>query len=178
MPLTRAAIELTLIRPVGLGPRLVDVGLDGTTSDGSNADLTDALVRAAISMGLPLADPSTVTDADLAGLSGQAYLRFLDYATLFALGSILGRWDLVDWSAGNVSEQSSQLLGLLKDWYERLSIRVNEPYEDVPLGSPGASASAVIHAGSCGLPGDPLIPYPNDYRWGWATHDRFGRPCR
>lgn len=81
MPLTRANVEDIIIRR--LGTLLNAVDLDGTTVDGSNADLNDPIGYAIRQCGQAVDDVATVGDADVARVSDTD--KLLDIAELRTL---------------------------------------------------------------------------------------------
>lgn len=115
MALTRAQAEAILVRRVGR--LLTAASMDGTTVNGTNADLADPLAWAIGQAGGALASRSAVTDADVATVSDEEQL--LDLAELRTLESISGNLALVDVTFGPHSEK----LGQLGDRVEKLIAR-------------------------------------------------------
>jgi len=164
MPLTIAEIESVLVARVG--GYLVRVGMDSTTVNGTNPDLRDPIATAVRQMGLPLADPMTVSNADLVAVAGLAYLGLLDRAELRTLENIWGHWPEFDQSAGEESQSLSQLSANLMARIKELTERFRQQKEDaLTIASrPGPSVHGLIRAGRC----DPARP------WDWAAW----RACR
>ena len=93
MSLTLANIEADLLFARGLAPWLEEVGMAADVATGSNPDLRwpirEALRRASVNV----ADPTTPTDDDVAGLTGTAYDEFMDRAYLYALIHVRNNWN-------------------------------------------------------------------------------------
>jgi hypothetical protein len=83
MPLTRAQAEADVV--AALGPDLLAYCGLATTTDGTNADLNGPLARALDHLGYVVADPSNVTDADLAQVPPNRVVRLLDYARIMTV---------------------------------------------------------------------------------------------
>jgi hypothetical protein len=106
MALTRANAETVVVSRVGGLMEFVELTV---TYAGSNSDLDEPLAWAARRMGISLSDPTTVTDSELSGLSGDDIDDYLDLAEYRALEKIQGNLDLVDVTAGPRSEKLSQI---------------------------------------------------------------------
>lgn len=113
MALTRAVAEFVVIR--GCGKILARAGLDGTTVDGTNDDLTDALREGLASLGFGVATLGAVTDADLMPIAPTNFSQFRDIAILSALESALGNLAQPDQMADT---DNQQMLGKLRDSIE------------------------------------------------------------
>lgn len=110
MAMTRAEAESVLIRRCG---KMLDAaGLDGTTVDGTNADLTDPLGVALRHLGFSPAGLVTVTDSDLSGVDDSNVVEFLDVAALAAMRASLNNWVEPDQIAGQDTRQD---LGKLRE---------------------------------------------------------------
>lgn len=148
MPLTVADIEAELLTLVG--PYLTRVGLDGTTSDGTNVSLRGPIRRAVRRLGIETADSHAVADGDLADIGGDTYETFLDLAELRTLELCWGNWAKFDQQAGEERQFLDQLrMGIerrIKTLTERLG-SLAYPAEQVDVITPGASASGLITAG-------------------------------
>lgn len=83
MSVTRANVESVLIRRVGAW--LTAAGLDGTTVNGTNADLNDPIAQALLQAGYSVADITSVTSTDLAAVPDANVPMVLDLAELRAL---------------------------------------------------------------------------------------------
>lgn len=131
MAITRANAEAILIGR--LGTLMTEAGLDGTTVDGTNADLNDPFASALRSMGYTVADITNVSDVDLSALAEEDYNEFLDRAELRVLESIEGNYVLVDITAGPRSEKLSQLLDHVRARKDQLWEKIKEEHGTVVL---------------------------------------------
>lgn len=118
MVLTRANAEFLTVASVG--PAMVAAGMDGTTVDGTNADLNGPIARAVRDLGHSVASAVLVVDADVAAVTDAQIDEFLDRAVLHTLEAVLGNLDDVDISVGPRSEKLSQLAAQLERRIERL----------------------------------------------------------
>jgi hypothetical protein len=87
MALTRANVEVLLIQRVG--SLFTELGLDGTTANGSNPDLNDPIGTAIRKVGGSVSDLTAVADADLSGVATAKYDELIDRAELRALETAL-----------------------------------------------------------------------------------------
>ena len=126
MALTRAQTESILIRRTGR--LLTAASLDGTTVSGANGDLNDPLASALRQCGLSVANIASVADSDLASLADSDIDKLLDLAELRTLESCLGNLDLVDVSAGPISEKQGQLGTRLEAAIERKRAQITRTY--------------------------------------------------
>lgn len=110
MAMTRADAESVLIRRCG--KMLVAAGLDGTTIDGTNADLADPLGVALRHLGFSPAGLTSVTTADLSSIDASNVVEFLDVASLAAMRAALNNWAEPDQVAGQDNRQD---LGKLRE---------------------------------------------------------------
>jgi hypothetical protein len=117
MPITRANVEIILVRRVG---RLMTAAsLDGTTISGSNADLNDPICDALLTLGYSVTNITAVVDADVAQVTAAKTKRFLALAELRALENILGNLDLVNIRVGPRAEELHQLAEQVETAIER-----------------------------------------------------------
>lgn len=107
MTITRAEVEAVLVRRSG--KLLVAAGLDGTTIDGTNADLNDPIGSAVRQMGYSVASVVNVTDSDLSVIGDDEIDQLLDVAELRTLETVEGNLDQVDITVGPRSESLNQL---------------------------------------------------------------------
>ncbi len=124
MALTRVQVEKVMVRRAG--KRLAFVGLDGTTINGSNADLADPISQTLMAMGYPVADITDPEDSDLAGVTDIN--QFLDRCELRVLETIHGNMDMVDYSTGPRSESLSQFTSDLENAIERQREKLQTEY--------------------------------------------------
>jgi|GEM_PF-2298791 len=94
MSLTRANIEAVLVRRCG--KLLTAAALDGTTVNGTNADLNDPIGSALRALGYTVASIVAVADSDLSTVGAGHIDQLLDLAELRTLESIQGNNDQVD----------------------------------------------------------------------------------
>ena len=107
MSLTRANIEAVLVKRIG--NLFDDLGLDGTTTDGTNADLNDPIAYALIELGYGVTDITDVSDTDTAAVSSENYNPLFDLAELRCLlTAYQNALILVNISVGPRSESLSQ----------------------------------------------------------------------
>lgn len=126
MSITRAQAETELISR--LGKKLTLVGLDGTTVDGTNTDLSGALAVAARGVGITLASPFTVTDAELSAVDDPD--EFMYRAELRVWENIVGSLNLVDSAIGTHKEAWGQLAAQAEKAIERLTLKMQIRYGD------------------------------------------------
>ena len=125
--LTRAEAEYTLVKRCG--SMLTAAGLDGTTVDGTNADLNDPLVHSLRTTEAVHMDP--ITDIDDAALANIDYCRvqmFLDFATLYTFEAILYNLITVDITVGPRTEKLDQLAKRVEKIIDRLHERFAKDY--------------------------------------------------
>jgi hypothetical protein len=108
-----------------LGNVLYAAALDGTPASGI---WLDPLASAARDMGLALADPTTVTDDDLALLDATAVSQLLDVAELRALEIALDNYTATDTTTGNTKLFQSQVAERLEKLIVRKSDYVKARY--------------------------------------------------
>jgi len=103
---TRAQVESEIV--ARLGGWLTAAGLDGRTTDGTNADLASPIAWAIGQSGGSIADPSDPNDADLATATGAA-AQVSDLAEYRALLNVYQNYTKVDVSAPAGSVKKDQL---------------------------------------------------------------------
>lgn len=107
MTITRANVEAVLVKRIG--PLFTDLGLDGTTVDGTNADLNDPIAYALQRLGYGVSDITNVTDTDLSAVTSDDYAALLDIAELRCLETAYNAAVyLVNITVGPRSEQLNQ----------------------------------------------------------------------
>src|SRR5512136_2373867 len=127
MTITRANAEAVLIKRTG--HLLTVAGLDGTTVDGTNADLGDPIAFALRQIGLTVATAGTPTTAEVATVPAADVDEFLDLAELRTLQTILqGVLDLVTTSAGQRVDEYSQLANGLQLRIDRKELEIRRVY--------------------------------------------------
>ncbi len=106
MTITRAQLETELLsRSKGY---MTAVGMD-LTATGNNPDLNSPIGYAVRRSGGAVADPSTVTDADMSTFDATLFDQLADIAEERLLLNIKRRWAKVNISVGQVSESLGQL---------------------------------------------------------------------
>jgi hypothetical protein len=111
MAITRAYVEQVL---VGYAGAVLTLAGMSTATDGSNSDLNEPIRAALADMGILAADPSDVSDSDLAGLAASSINRFLEAAKFRLVEYIpLRLTNSVDQKVGRVETKNSQTLGLV-----------------------------------------------------------------
>lgn len=124
MPITRAAVESTLVNMCG--GILTKAGLDGTTVDGSNASLTSPIRQALASLGFATATLGVVVEADLLPITWETLDQLLEVAELRALESALGNLNQPDQMADT---DNQQWLGKLRESIEDTVARKRKQVE-------------------------------------------------
>lgn len=117
MPINRAAVETALISRIGR--RFTFIKLNGTTHDGTNADLNDPIREALGYLGVVPVDPTAIADVDFATVTAGGLTKLYDVAELRCLETVAGNWDQFDQTKG-ISQQMlgkmlDSLLALIKD---------------------------------------------------------------
>lgn len=105
---TRANVESILIKR--LGALLQQADLDGTTIDGSNADLNDPIRWALTYLNISVVSVMSVADVDLDGITLTTLDKFLDLAEYRTLQTINTQLDDVNIRVGPHSQAYSDLL--------------------------------------------------------------------
>ena len=127
MTITRANVEAVLIKRTG--HLLTVAGLDGTTVDGTNADLGDPIAFALAQIGITAASPTVPTTAEVATIPDADRYEFLALAELRTLQTILSHvLDLVNTEAGNRVDENSQLANGLQLRIDRLQLEIRRQY--------------------------------------------------
>ena len=138
MSLTVASVEAVLIRRCG--PAMAVVAMD-VSSTSPNPDLADPIRIAARGLGLSLASPLSVVDADLASLAGFAVERLLDLAERRTLETVLNRYTEVDAQVDRDAQKASQFADRLVRRIAALDVGLAKPYGP---GSRGPVGSALV----------------------------------
>lgn len=126
MALTRANTESILVKRCG--PLLTVADMDGSTIDGTNADLNDPIGRAVRDLDYTVTSVVSIADADVAQVTESEYDQFLDMATLHTLENILGNYDDVDIKAGPRDEKLSQTVKQIERKIGRLKDKIEDLY--------------------------------------------------
>lgn len=116
MSITRANVEAILVRR--LGNWLIFAGLDGTTINGTNADLNDPIGYAVRQCEGTVATVTSVTDADVATADDDPDKLF-DVAEYRTLESLASNIDTVTISVGPRSEAFSDIAKAVADRLEK-----------------------------------------------------------
>lgn len=125
MSLTRANVEALLISRVGL--LFVEIGKDGSTVDGSNADLNDSIGYAVRQCGQIVDSATAVDNDDVARVSDID--KLLDIAELKALETAYtAALTLVSISLGEREQRFSDIAKGLKDLIEMRREHNRESY--------------------------------------------------
>jgi len=126
MAITRVNVETITVARVGA--LMTEASLDGTTVDGTNADLNDPIGVALREMGETVTAIAAVADADLSGVAEADYNELLDRVELRTLETIEGNYTLVDITAGPRSEKLSQLATAVQVRKGQLLDKIREKY--------------------------------------------------
>lgn len=127
MALTRADVESVIVSRVG--SLMTQAGLDGTTIDGTNADLNDPIGWAVRQLGYTVADITSVADTDIDDVGAADYDKLLDHAEYRALLNIDGNLTLVDTKVGPRSESLNQLRAGVEKLLEAKKAQLVEDYD-------------------------------------------------
>jgi hypothetical protein len=127
MSLTRAGAETLLIRR--LGKLLTEAGLDGTTLNGSNADLADPLGWAVRQCGGSVANIANVADTDLAGIAASDTDKLLDLAEYRTLQSLSTSPVFINIQVGSRREDLSKLADMIDKRLERKLAQLQQDYD-------------------------------------------------
>ena len=111
MAVTRANVETVLVARVG--PLMTKASMDGTTVDGTNADLADPIGWALRVAGYTTADVSDPTSAEV-GSAEDDMDEVLALSELRTMENTLGNLDDVDTAVGPRDEKLSQLAAQLE----------------------------------------------------------------
>ena len=127
MAMTRANAEFVLI--ARCCAMLTAAGMDGTTVDGTNADLNDPLVHSLRTcMAVAVGDVTNITDGAIAYVTYCYEQMFLDFATLYTFEAIWYHLTTVDISVGPRSEKLDQMAKRVEKIVERLHVRFEKDY--------------------------------------------------
>lgn len=126
MSVTRANVESILV--ARCGALMEAAGMDGSTIDGTNTDLSDPIGYSLRQAGYTVTNVAAVANADLSGLAADDYDQVFDVAELRTLESVLGNLDDVDIKLGPRSESLSQLAKGLETRIQRLQAKVEREY--------------------------------------------------
>lgn len=135
MALTRQQAEIVLVKRCGA--LLTEADLDGTTKDGTNPDINDALADTLLKMGYSPSSIASIADADLSVLSGIDIAELLDRAELRLLETISGNLVYVNIQVGPRREELASLADQVEKRIQRLSSKVQKEY-GVNVGSMSA----------------------------------------
>lgn len=126
MSLTRASVEQIVIRR--LGRLLTKAGLDGTTISGSNPDLNDPIGWAIRQCGGSVSTLTSVTSTDTASVSDTHLDKMLDLAEFRTLETIAGNFDQVSFTAGPISEDTTDLMQVIETRLKRKRDQLKQDY--------------------------------------------------
>ena len=126
MTLTRADAEIILVKRTGA--LLTEADLDGTTNDGSNADLNDPIGWAVRRCGGTVSDFVAISDTDVATVGSTDYDKFLDLVEYRTLQSISGNLAVVDIKSGPFDEKLSQLVKQVEERLKRKAEQLKADY--------------------------------------------------
>jgi len=138
---TRAYAEVILVNRCGA--LLTFVSKDGTTVDGSNTDLNDALGAAIRRLGGTVTDPTSVVDADIQTVDSDYFDALVDVAELRLYYSIRGNLTAVDTTAGPFSDKFSDIGDYLDAQIKALTDRIESEHG---LGGPEAQAGYIVRS--------------------------------
>ena len=114
---TRAKVEGILIKRCGVLMRAA--GLDGTTEAGTNADLNASIGYALRQLGLPTADITAVTTAEVEAVAAKDIGRFLDVAEKHVLQTVVFALNDVNVFVGPKSDDYSRLAAYVQACIDR-----------------------------------------------------------
>jgi hypothetical protein len=142
---TLAEVQTLLVGE--LGPFLEVTGLDQTTGT-PNASLMPAIGLAISAAGGTIQNPPTVTDTDVATVSG--FYRFVTLAKYYLLDTIWGNWPYVDQRDGDTEKKLSQLAERLQKKQDAIEKALKDPDAIAALKVPGPPRVGAIKVGSTG----------------------------
>ncbi|KKN57472.1 hypothetical protein LCGC14_0561840 [marine sediment metagenome] len=125
MTVTRANVENVSIHRTG--PLMAKAGMDGTTVDGTNADLASPIAWALRQAGYSVADITNPTTSEVASASDDVD-EVLDLTELRVLEDIMGSLDDVDVTVGPRKEALSQLATQVQKRIKSVQDRVEKTY--------------------------------------------------
>ena len=129
MTVTIAQLETILVKRAG--DLLTQAGLDGTTHDGTNADLADPVAFAVRTMGGTTTDPTNPADADLValGVTDDTLDELLALAELRILETCHSALiDLVDVTIGPRREALGAIAARLEAKITKMETRIAKLY--------------------------------------------------
>ena len=126
MTITRDNVEAILVQRCG--KLLAAADMDGTTIAGTNASLNDPIGWSTRRLGYPVANLTSVSNADLASVADEEVDQLLDLAELRTLQNIEGNLDDVDISANGRSESLGQLVKQVQTRLERVKAAIEKEY--------------------------------------------------
>lgn len=126
MTITRANTEVILIARVGA--IMTEAGLDGSTIDGTNADLNDPIGWAIRRLGYSVVSIVLVADVDVASVGEAEYDEFFDYAEYRTLQNIRGNLALVDIRQGPQDLKYSQLAAQIGKMLDTMTADMKREY--------------------------------------------------
>lgn len=122
---SRTQVETLLVKRCG---GYMSKASMAVTYVGSNADLDDPMGWALRQLDYSVADPTTVTTAEVAEVSTDDFDQFLDLAELRTLENVYGQLAVNDASVGPRSENLSQLARQVAQRMQRLENRLETLY--------------------------------------------------
>jgi hypothetical protein len=134
---TRAQVESILIDRTGGYLALADIAAAPRSDASPRAYLGDPIAWALRGIGLPLADPSSPSDLEVAAVPDGSFDEVLDRAELRVLLNVVGNWTAVTEQAGTDRQEWSKLL-------DQLWKRVQTLREDYPSSVAGALVGGTI----------------------------------
>jgi hypothetical protein len=102
--------------------------MDGSTVDGTNADLNGPIGQAIRDLGYTVSNPVLVSDTDVAQVTDSELNEYLDITELHTLEAILGNLDDVDIRVGPRSEKFNQLAKQVEAKIDRLEKNLDKKY--------------------------------------------------
>ena len=123
---TRAKVEGILIKRVGA--LMTKASLDGTTVDGTNADLNDPIGWALRQTAYTVSDISAVTTTEVGAVVAGDIDEFLDLAELRTLENVLGNLTLADTKLGPRSVNLGQITKQVEKRIESLNKKLQTQY--------------------------------------------------
>lgn len=159
--MTRAEVETTVLRVCGKW--LTAVGLDGTTTNGTNPDIGIAIASALRALRLTVSNPTSPSDADIALVSDARLDLFLSIVLLRAIQAAIRNCTDVTTTHGIDKQDLSDLADRMQKEAASLAKELADLYGYGKSGMRG-SAAAPITAGTDWPPGPPPpngpAPYP------------------
>lgn len=146
-----------------LGKSLIRVGKDGTTKNGTNADLAQPISYTLSLMGFSVASLASPGDGDLSSLAQVQYAEFYARASSAVLDAIVGWCDEVDEKGGTQSQALSQFAKQIQAQLDRLDAKILARWGDAPSVIVFGTMTEGTDRGAGGLlpyypPPNPLFP--------------------